>query len=90
MSAPRLIRVVELIHQRRARRERMRRSGPQRALAAGALLLGALSVLAAIGLLFAPQAYAYLTRDLPALETLPQLFDPQSGALLQQIGRAHV
>ncbi len=83
MSAPRLIRVVELIHQRRARRERMRRSGPQRALAAGALLLGALSVLAAIGLLFAPQAYAYLTRDLPALETLPQLFDPQSGALLQ-------
>ena len=83
MSASRLIRVVELIHQRRARRQRLQRSGPQRALAASALLLGAVSVLAAVALLFAPQAYAYLTRDLPALEALPQLFDADNGALLQ-------
>jgi membrane peptidoglycan carboxypeptidase len=83
MSASRLVRVLELIHQRRAHRERLRRSGPQRALAASALLLGAVSVLAATALLFAPQAYAYLTRDLPALEALPALFDAQDGALLQ-------
>lgn len=83
MPASRLIRVVELIHQRRARRERVRRSGPQRVMAASALWLGVVSVLAAVALLFAPQAYSYLTRDLPALEALPKLFDADSGSLLQ-------
>lgn len=83
MPNTRLIRVVELIHRRRARRDQARRRASRRLLAAGALLLGVFSVALATALLFAPQAYAYLTRDLPAVETVAQLFDPAAGALLQ-------
>lgn len=74
---------LTIIRQRRQRRDRRRRSAEGRArqtfFGFGFLATTLLVVL----LLAAGLAYADLTRDLPSLETLPVLLDPQTGLLRQ-------
>lgn len=74
---------LTIIRQRRGRRDHARRSSEGRAtrLGFGCVFIG--SALAAVVILAAALAYADLTRDLPPVETLPVLLDPQNGLLRQ-------
>lgn len=78
-----LVHAVELVKSRRARLEKRKKTGPQLALQFGAILLGILSVAAAILALAALPFYFYLTAFLPPVERLEELLDPIAGELLQ-------
>ncbi len=75
--------ILAILRQRRTRRQAQRRSAQSRATRAALGLGFALSVLLAAGLLSAAFAYADLTHDLPSLDQIPALLDPQTGPLLQ-------
>jgi membrane peptidoglycan carboxypeptidase len=60
-----------------------RRSVAHRALQASALVLGALGVAAALLGAGALPLYYYVTADLPSVDKLDKLLNPQTGALLQ-------
>ncbi|MBI5932817.1 MAG: transglycosylase domain-containing protein [Chloroflexi bacterium] len=73
----------EIVHRRRERRAERRRINESRVRAA---LLGfgyLFSIALAIAIFASVFAYADLTRDLPSIEQLPILLDPQNGLLLQ-------
>jgi membrane peptidoglycan carboxypeptidase len=80
---PLTLQVVELIHRRRARRQRWQASASQRALRAGAAVLAAASLLAAAVASAAWPLYSYVVRGLPDVAALQTMLDPQTGALLQ-------
>lgn len=82
MSANNLLNVTQLIKQRRLRHERQVRSLSQRLSRAAFYTLGILSTALAIMALGAPAALAYVTRDLPSVDILPQLLNSDDGALL--------
>jgi membrane peptidoglycan carboxypeptidase len=74
---------LTIIRQRRQRRERRRRSADGRARRTF-FGLGFLATTLTVALILTVAlAYADLTRDLPSLETLPILLDPQTGLLRQ-------
>jgi len=79
----RLIQVIELIHRRRARRATRQHSLPQRALQVGAVLLCVLGLAAALLSIAAVPLYNYVTADLPEVQDLDTLLNPQTGSLLQ-------
>ncbi|MBU2612022.1 MAG: penicillin-binding protein [Chloroflexi bacterium] len=74
---------LTIIRQRRDRRDRARRSAEGRATRLGFGCWFIVSALTAVVILAAALAYADLTRDLPPVETLPVLLDPQNGLLRQ-------
>lgn len=74
---------MELIKRRRVRRLAQHRSFSQRALHVGALVLGVAGLAAALIALTALPAFAYITQNLPPIERLEELLDPQTGELLQ-------
>ncbi|MBU4226122.1 MAG: penicillin-binding protein, partial [Chloroflexi bacterium] len=74
---------LTIIRQRRGRRDHARRSSEGRATRLGFGCGFIVSALAAVVILAAALAYADLTRDLPPVETLPVLLDPQNGLLRQ-------
>jgi len=74
---------LPILRQRRDRRQRARRSAEGRLQRAGLGLGSILGVLLALAILAAAVAYADLTRDLPPVEMLPILLNPQDGLLLQ-------
>ncbi len=83
MHPSRLVQVIELIHRRRARRAARQKSLPQRALQVSALLLGVLGLAAALLAIAAGAFYNYVTADLPEVQDLETLLNPQTGSLLQ-------
>ncbi len=74
---------LTVVRQRRQRRDRRRRSADGRARQTFFGFGFLITTLLALLLLAAGLAYADLTRDLPSLETLPVLLDPQTGLLRQ-------
>lgn len=75
--------MAEIVHRRRERRAKNRRRSESRFRAA---LLGfgyLFSIALAVAIFASVFAYADLTRDLPSIEQLPILLDPQNGLLLQ-------
>ncbi len=74
---------LTIIRQRRASREHVRRSAEGRATRLGFGCGFIVSALAAVVILAVALAYADLTRDLPPVEMLPVLLDPQNGLLRQ-------
>ncbi|MEZ0396478.1 MAG: transglycosylase domain-containing protein [Anaerolineales bacterium] len=74
---------LTIVRQRRKRREHRRRSVDGRARQTFFGLGFVATTLLVVLLLTTGLAYADLTRDLPSLETLPILLDPQTGLLRQ-------
>ncbi|MBA4379698.1 MAG: hypothetical protein C0393_03280, partial [Anaerolinea sp.] len=74
---------LTIIRQRRGRRDHARRSAEGRATRLGFGCGFIVSALAAVAILAVALAYADITRDLPPVETLPVLLDPQNGLLRQ-------
>lgn len=83
MSESRLMQVLKLVKTRRQRRWRQRRAISNRIAKISLFLLGLLSTGAAILALGVPALFATITRDLPSVEALPELLDPEVGRLLQ-------
>ncbi|MEX2143225.1 MAG: transglycosylase domain-containing protein [Anaerolineales bacterium] len=83
MPAKKLVQVVTLIKHRRAKAVARQRAFSQRALRAGAWLLGAISVAAAVLALAALPAFFYFTQGLPTVEHLEALLDTHTGELLK-------
>ena len=73
----------EIVHRRRERRADSRRATEGRARAAWFGFGYVFSVLLALAIFAFAFAYADLTRDLPSVDQLPILLDPQNGLLLQ-------
>lgn len=74
---------TEIVHRRRERRADSRRIAEERARAAWFGFGYVFSVLLALAIFAFAFAYANLTRDLPSIDQLPILLDPQNGLLLQ-------
>lgn len=75
--------LAEIVHRRRDRRADLRRRSVSRLRAAGLGLGYVFSILLAIGIFALVFAYADLTRDLPSIDQLPILLNPDNGLLLQ-------
>ena len=75
--------VTEIIRQRRGRRSAQRAATQQSTLRLGISFASILSLALIVLIIFGGLAYADLTRDLPSIESLPILLNPQSGSLLQ-------
>ena len=75
--------LAEIVHRRRERRADLRRRSESRLRAAGLGLGYIFSILLAVGIFASVFAYANLTRDLPSLDQLPILLNPNNGLLLQ-------
>jgi membrane peptidoglycan carboxypeptidase len=75
--------VLSIIRARRERRDRARHSANQRTQRFTFGIGFVISVLLALAIFGCALAYADLTRDLPAVDVLPTLFDSQTGTLLQ-------
>ena len=74
---------LDIIHKRRDRRQQVRRSAEGRSLRIGMGCGFLISALITLLILFTAWAYADLTRDLPSIEQLSILLNPQNGLLLQ-------
>lgn len=83
MAESRLLQVLGILGARRQRRRRNARSAGRVVQISSAILLAMVGSAAALAALAAPALLAYITNDLPAMEALPELLDPKSGALLQ-------
>ncbi len=83
MADSHLVHVVELIHQRRARKRRRARTVGQRTLAIATVVLAAVSIVLAFAALAAAPLYAYVSFGLPSVQELEILLNPQTGELLQ-------
>ena len=75
--------MAEIVHRRRERRADLRRRSESRVRAAGLGLGYIFSILLAVGIFASVFAYADLTRDLPSIDGLPILLNPNNGLLLQ-------
>ena len=75
--------LAEIVHRRRERRADLRRRSESRVRAAGLGLGYIFSILLAVGIFASVFAYADLTRDLPSIDQLPILLNPDHGLLLQ-------
>ena len=75
--------LAEIVHRRRERRADLRRRSESRLRAAGLGLGYIFSILLAVGIFASVFAYADLTRDLPSIDQLPILLNPDHGLLLQ-------
>lgn len=75
--------LADIVHRRRERRADLRRRSESRVRAAGLGLGYIFSILLAIGIFASVFAYADLTRDLPSIDGLPILLNPENGLLLQ-------
>lgn len=80
---PQVLQVLQVIHKHRARRAAARNAPAQRALRVGGWMLAAVSVATSLVTLAALPLYSYATADLPAVNSLEQMLDPQTGSLLQ-------
>jgi membrane peptidoglycan carboxypeptidase len=75
--------MAEIVHRRRERRADLRRRSASRVRAAGLGLGFVFSIILAIGIFTFALTYSNLTRDLPSIEQLPILLNPNNGLLLQ-------
>ena len=75
--------LADIVHRRRERRADLRRRSESRVRAAGLGLGYIFSILLAVGIFASVFAYADLTRDLPSIDGLPILLNPENGLLLQ-------
>jgi membrane peptidoglycan carboxypeptidase len=75
--------MAEIVHRRRERRADLRRRSESRVRAAGLSLGFIFSIILAVGIFAFVLTYANLTRDLPSIEQLPILLNPDNGLLLQ-------
>ncbi len=75
--------LAEIVHRRRERRADLRRRSESRVRAAGLGLGYVFSIALAVAIFASVFAYADLTRDLPSIEQLPILLNPENGLLLQ-------
>ena len=75
--------MAEIVHRRRERRADLRRRSESRVRAAGLGLGFIFSIILAVGIFAFVLTYANLTRDLPSIEQLSILLNPDSGLLLQ-------
>lgn len=83
MATQHLVKAVILIKRRRLHSQAARRAFSRRALAVCALILGCVSVVAAVAALAALPVYISVTQNLPDIARLAGLLDPVSGALLE-------
>lgn len=80
---PRVLQVLQIIRKRRARRAAARNAFARRGLRVGGWVLAAASIAAALVAIAALPFYAFVTSNLPAVDTLDVLLNPEDGALLQ-------
>ena len=72
---------TDIIRQREARRVQRERSLLQRARRSALIFFAAASLIVSLAAVLAAVLYADLARDLPSLERLPALLDPETGVL---------